>query len=151
MTQFRIYPDLLYLLPVQTHNIKDLTDILAAHPEIRFVSFVGIDLAGNDTDEKIPISDFLDNLHGYLNGHVVQTDGSSVVLPGIATLNDGRVDFEPDKDVIWYIDYNYEHPDPSNGNRSARFASLLFWFITVTRYARVPFSSVARIGFRSFC
>jgi glutamine synthetase len=115
MTQFRIYPDLLYLLPVQTHNIKDLTDILAAHPEIRFVSFVGIDLAGNDTDEKIPISDFLDNLHGYLNGHVVQTDGSSVVLPGIATLNDGRVDFEPDKDVIWYIDYNYEHPDPSNG------------------------------------
>jgi glutamine synthetase len=116
MTQFRIYPDLLYLLPVITHNTKDLTEILACHPEIRFVSFVGIDLAGNDTDEKIPIADFLDNLHGYLNGHVVQTDGSSVVLPGIATLNDGRVDFEPDKDVIWYVDYNYEHLDPTNGN-----------------------------------
>ena len=116
MTQFRIYPDLLYLLPVNTHNTKDLTEILASHPEIRFVSLVGIDLAGNDTDEKIPIADFLDNLHGYLNGHVVQTDGSSVVLPGIATLNDGRVDFEPDKDVIWFVDYNYEHLDPTNGN-----------------------------------
>ncbi|MBN1891261.1 MAG: glutamine synthetase [Clostridiales bacterium] len=112
MTLFRIYPDLLYLLPVNTHNTRDLTDILACHPDIRFVSFVGIDLAGNDTDEKIPISNFLDNLHGYLNGHVVQTDGSSVVLPGIATLNDGRVDFEPDKDVVWYVDYNYEHIDP---------------------------------------
>ncbi|NLW88595.1 MAG: glutamine synthetase [Clostridiaceae bacterium] len=110
-----MYPDLLYLLPVNTHNTKDLTDIMACHPEIRFVSFVGIDLAGNDTDEKIPISEFLDNLHGYLNGHVVQTDGSSVVLPGIATLNDGRVDFEPDKDVVWFVDYNYEHPDPSSG------------------------------------
>ncbi|MBN1775058.1 MAG: glutamine synthetase [Clostridiales bacterium] len=111
-----MYPDLLYLLPVNTHNTKDLTEILASHPEIRFVSLVGIDLAGNDTDEKIPIADFLDNLHGYLNGHVVQTDGSSVVLPGIATLNDGRVDFEPDKDVIWFVDYNYEHLDPTNGN-----------------------------------
>lgn len=116
MTQFRIYPDLLYLLPVNTHNTKDLTEILASHPEIRFVSFVGIDLAGNDTDEKIPIANFLDNLHGYLNGHVVQTDGSSVVLPGIATLNDGRVDFEPDRDVMWYVDYNYEHLDPTTSN-----------------------------------
>ena len=115
MTPFRIYPDLLYLIQVDAHNTSDIKQILSDHPEIRFVSLVGIDLAGNDTDEKIPISNFLDDLYGYLNGHVVQTDGSSVVLPGIATLNDGRVDFEPDRDVIWYVDYNYEHPDPLNG------------------------------------
>lgn len=111
MTNFRIYPDLLYLLPPKTHNAQDLESILHAHPEIKFVSFVGIDLAGNDTDEKIPIGDFIDNLQGYLSGCVVQTDGSSVELPGIATLNDGRVDFEPDRDVVWFIDYNYEHID----------------------------------------
>ena len=52
------------------------------------------------------------NLENYLNGHAVQTDGSSVVLPGIATLNDGKVDLIPDPEVIWYIDYNYEHTDP---------------------------------------
>ncbi len=111
MTNFRIYPDLLYLLPPSTHNTDDLVRILSDHPEIKFVSFVGIDLAGNDTDEKIPIANFTDNLQGYLNGYAVQTDGSSVVLPGIATLNDGRVDFEPDRDVMWYVDYNYEHID----------------------------------------
>ena len=68
---------------------------------------------GNDTDEKIPISDFNYNLENYLAGHAVQTDGSSVVLPGIATLNDGKVDLIPDPNVIWYIDYNYEHIDPN--------------------------------------
>ncbi len=112
MMNFRIYPNLLYLLPPKTHNIQDLEQALNAHPEIKFVSFVGIDLAGNDTDEKIPISNFIDNLQGYLSGCVVQTDGSSVELPGIATLNDGRVDFEPDLNVMWFIDYNYEHLDP---------------------------------------
>ena len=115
MMNFRIYPNLLYLLPPETHNTADLERTLGEHPEIKFVSFVGIDLAGNDTDEKIPISNFIDNLQGYLSGCVVQTDGSSVELPGIATLNDGRVDFEPDLNVMWFIDYNYEHPDPENG------------------------------------
>jgi len=115
MTNFHIYPNLLYLLPPKTHNITDLERTLGEHPEIKFVSFVGIDLAGNDTDEKIPIGNFIDNLQGYLSGCVVQTDGSSVELPGIATLNDGRVDFEPDLNVMWFIDYNYEHLDPENG------------------------------------
>ncbi len=112
MTNFRIYPNLLFLLPPKTHNAEELEKILGEHPEIKFVSFVGIDLAGNDTDEKIPIINFIDNLQGYLNGCVVQTDGSSVELPGIATLNDGRVDFEPDLKVMWFVDYNYEHIDP---------------------------------------
>ena len=33
--------------------------LLAQHPEIKFVSVVGIDLAGNDTDEKIPYLYFM--------------------------------------------------------------------------------------------
>ena len=112
MRPFHIYPDLLYIIPVSTHNEDQLNEIINANPNIQFVSFVGIDLAGNDTDEKIPISNFLSNIKGYLNGHAVQTDGSSVVLPGIATLNDGQVDFETDADVNWFVDYNYEHLCP---------------------------------------
>ena len=50
------------------------------HPEIKFVSLVGIDLSGNDTDEKIPIRLFLDDIDSFLNGVAIQTDGSSVVL-----------------------------------------------------------------------
>lgn len=111
MVEFKVNPDLLYVLPVETHTSEELIRILGNHPEIQFVSFVGIDLAGNDTDEKIPISLFLNSVDEYLNGCMVQTDGSSVVLPGIATLNDGRVDFEADKAVVWFIDYNYEHID----------------------------------------
>ncbi len=111
MIDFKVNPDLLYVLPVETHRVEELIRILGIHPEIQFVSFVGIDLAGNDTDEKIPIALFLESVDEYLNGCMVQTDGSSVVLPGIATLNDGRVDFEPDKNVVWFIDYNYEHID----------------------------------------
>ncbi|MBP5180158.1 MAG: glutamine synthetase [Clostridiales bacterium] len=103
------------IIPPEKHSVADITAILEAHPEIKFVSLVAVDLAGNDTDEKIPISDFHDNLQNYLDGQAVQTDGSSVVLPGIATLNDGKVDLVPDSDVVWYIDYNYEHIDMKTG------------------------------------
>ena len=114
MTIFKIYPELLYTLPVETHTAEDLIRILSCHPEIRFVSFVGIDLAGNDTDEKIPMCLFLSNVDAYISGYMIQTDGSSVVLPGIAALNDGRVAFEPDRDVFWFVDYNYENIDPAS-------------------------------------
>ncbi|WP_298845423.1 glutamine synthetase, partial [uncultured Clostridium sp.] len=43
---------------------------------------------------------------------VIQTDGSSVVLPGIATLNNAKLDMLADADCNWYIDYNYENIDP---------------------------------------
>ena len=112
MTDFHVIPELLYVIPTEKHSAGDIMSILEAHPEIKFVSLAAVDLMGNDTDEKIPISDFKSNLENYLNGHAVQTDGSSVVLPGIATLNDGKVDLIPDPEVIWYIDYNYEHTDP---------------------------------------
>ena len=111
---FTICPDLLYVLPKNSHSPDSIRRILGDHPEVCFVSLAGIDLAGNDTDEKIPISLFLDHIESYLHGGV-QTDGSSVVLPGIAKLNDGKVDLLADAEVNWYVDYNYEHTDPETG------------------------------------
>lgn len=110
----QIRSDLLYSIDPTQHQADTIRQLVLDHPEIRFVSLAAIDLAGNDTDEKIPISLFLDNIDGYLHGGV-QTDGSSVVLPGIATLNDGKVDLIADPDVRWFVDYNYEHPLPGEG------------------------------------
>mgnify|MGYP003506437965 CR=1 FL=1 len=47
--------DLLYYIKPEQQNEKDLHTILAMHPEIQFVSLMGVDFAGNDTDEKIPM------------------------------------------------------------------------------------------------
>ena len=73
--------DLLYVIPADKHDPQSLKEILTAHPEIQFVSVVGIDFAGNDTDEKIPVSLFISEMHSFLEASAVQTDGSSVVLP----------------------------------------------------------------------
>ena len=104
--------NLLYVIEQENHNSKDLRDILSNHPEIKFASFVGIDLSGNDTDEKIPVKLFLEDLDSFLNGAGIQTDGSSVVLPGIATLDDAKVDMIADLNCKWLIDYNYNYIDP---------------------------------------
>lgn len=104
--------DLLYYIHSSKYTTDELTEQLRKHTEIRFVSLVGVDLGGNDTDEKIPIDIFLADMEQFLTGAGVQTDGSSVVLPGIATLNDGKVDLVPDSSVKWFVDYNYDHLDP---------------------------------------
>ena len=106
---------LLYVIPPEMQNRDDLLKILKEHQEIKFVSLMGVDLAGNDTDEKIPVRLFIDDIHNFLENSGAQTDGSSVVLPGIATLNDARVDMKVDKEVNWYVDYNYEHFDEETG------------------------------------
>lgn len=106
--------ELLHVIPAAERNAAGLRKCLLAHPEIRFVSLTGVDLGGNDTDEKIPVSNFLEHIEEYLSGGV-QTDGSSVVLPGIATLNDGKVDLIADPAVRWYVDHNLEFPDPIHG------------------------------------
>ena len=106
---------LLYIIKPSQQNKESLLQILSDHKEIRYVSLMGVDLAGNDTDEKIPINIFLHDLDKFLFGSAAQTDGSSVVLPGIATLNDARVDMQVDRDVNWYVDYNFEHVDESTG------------------------------------
>jgi len=116
MTKDLLKPEcnLLYVIPKEQLDKASLTSLLTSHPEVKFVSLFGIDLAGNDTDEKIPVRNFLEDIYDFLNG-VVQTDGSSVVLPGIATLNNGKVDIIADTTTNWYIDYNYEHMDPDTG------------------------------------
>ena len=45
--------ELLYVIQANKCDKKEIIHILKTHPEIKFVSMVGIDLAGNDTDEKI--------------------------------------------------------------------------------------------------
>jgi glutamine synthetase len=106
--------DLIYLIPENERNASGLRRQLEAHPEIRFVSLTAVDLGGNDTDEKIPVQHFVADIDEFLSGGV-QTDGSSVVLPGIATLNDGKVDLIADASVNWIVDYNYEFLDPALG------------------------------------
>lgn len=105
----------LYVIEPDRHGKKEIIEILSKHPEIRFVSFVGIDFAGNDTDEKVPISLFVKDIDNFIDGMAAQTDGSSVVLPGIASLNNARLDMKVDKDVNWYVDYNYDHIDEVTG------------------------------------
>lgn len=107
--------DLLYVIKPEDQNEESLARLLGQHPEIKFVSLMGVDFAGNDTDEKIPMKIFLNDMGKFLEGSAAQTDGSSVVMPGIATLNNARVDMVVDKTVNWFVDYNYEHFDAESG------------------------------------
>ena len=107
--------ELLYVIQANKCDKKEIIHILKTHPEIKFVSMVGIDLAGNDTDEKIPVRIFLKDIDDFYSGHAVQTDGSSVVLTGIATLNNAKVDMYVDSSVNWYVDYNFESEDEETG------------------------------------
>lgn len=107
--------ELIYYIPAGKHSKAELVAILRQHPEIKFVSIVGIDLAGNDTDEKIPVEIFIKDFEDFFTGGAVQTDGSSVVLTGIATLNNAKVDIVADAGVNWFVDYNYEHIDEATG------------------------------------
>ena len=102
--------ELLYTIKANTPK-EEIIRQLREHPEIKFVSMMGIDLAGNDTDEKIPVRIFLKDMDDFFEGRAVQTDGSSVVLPGIATLNNAKVDMPVDSNVDWFVDYNFEHYD----------------------------------------
>lgn len=60
------------------HNKEELTKILKEHRDSRVIA--GLDMVGNDTDERIPARLFLDDMDAML-AHGVQTDGSSVNLP----------------------------------------------------------------------
>ncbi|MDF2676695.1 MAG: glutamine synthetase [Bacillota bacterium] len=105
---------MIYTIKPENHDISEIKQILEQHPEIQFVSFMGVDIGGNGTDEKIPIKLFINDMEDMLK-HGIQTDGSSVELQGIAVLNDARVDILPDTDCTWFIDYNYEYYNDENG------------------------------------
>lgn len=105
---------MLYTLPADKHSPEDIRRMLNEHPEVKFVSLVGIDVGGHDTDEKIPVEEFLKDIENFLKTGV-QTDGSSVVLPKIAKLNNAKVDIIPDVTVNWFVDHNFNYPDPYTG------------------------------------
>ena len=68
---------MLFKIPPEKHDTESLAQILEEHPEVEFVSYAGLDIAGNDTDERIPVKLFLKDMEDMLE-HGVQTDGSSV-------------------------------------------------------------------------
>lgn len=102
--------NLLYTIENHNHGEEDIKNILKKYKNIKFVSLMGVDLGGNCTDEKIPIEVFLKDINNFLKSGV-QTDGSSVELYNIATLNNAKVDLMPDIDCKWYVDYNFNHID----------------------------------------
>ena len=105
---------MLYTLTPDEHDPETVRTRLAAHPEVKFVSFTGVDMGGHNTDEKIPVQAFTGDMEKLLeNG--VQTDGSSVALPTIADLSNARVDIMPDPDVNWYVEYNFNNIDYGTG------------------------------------
>lgn len=98
--------NLIFTLKKEFHNSENLKKVLLDHPEIKFVSLAGYDLRGNYTDERIPINTIIDELDVFFK-EGVQTDGSSVELRKIASLNDAKVIIIPDMDCDWHVDYNY--------------------------------------------
>lgn len=99
---------MLFNIPAERHTVVEIEDLLNQHKEVKFVSLVGLDIGGHDTDEKIPVELFIKDMEKFLK-RGVQTDGSSVMLPKIAELNNAKVDIIPDLSVNWYVDYNFAH------------------------------------------
>ncbi|MCK5807606.1 glutamine synthetase [bacterium] len=96
-------------VPAECRNNVTFKDFILRHPRLKFVSLVGIDFLGNDTDERIPVEYFVKHLDDIFAGGI-QTDGSSVNLPGIATLSDAKVDFIIDTESSWFVDWTFESP-----------------------------------------
>ena len=102
------FDKMLFTIGPENHSADRIKTILNEHPEVQFVSLVGIDIGGHGTDEKIPVRAFIKDIDKFLT-EGVQTDGSSVVLPKIADLNNAKVDIIPDLNVNWYVDYNFDN------------------------------------------
>lgn len=104
------YHKMLYVLKKEHHRFDEIKEALNNNPQIKFVSLVGIDLRGNGTDEKIPVQIMMEDMEKFFRLGI-QTDGSSVVLHNIATLDDAKVIILPDLDCNWHVDYNFSHID----------------------------------------
>ena len=105
---------MLFTLTPDEHDSETVRSRLMAHPEVKFVSFTGVDMGSHNTDEKIPVRVFLEDMEKLLESGV-QTDGSSVALPTIADLSNARVDIVPDPGVKWFVEYNYDNIDYDTG------------------------------------
>lgn len=99
---------MLHVIKAHNRTRNTIRTLLKDNPQVQFLSLVAVDLGNNHTDERIPIQGFLDNMEDFLK-EGVQTDGSSVVLPIIAEINNAKVDLIPDQEVHWLVDYNYDH------------------------------------------
>lgn len=105
---------MLFTLTPGEHDEETVRSRLMAHPEVKFVSFTGVDMGNHSTDEKIPVALFIEDMAKMLECGV-QTDGSSVALPTIADLSNARVDIVPDPDVNWFVEYNFGNRDYETG------------------------------------
>ena len=105
---------MLFTLTPDEHDEETVRSRLMAHPEVKFVSFTGIDMGNHSTDEKIPVALFIEDMQKMLETGV-QTDGSSVALPTIADLSNARVDIVPDLGANWFVEYNYNNKDYETG------------------------------------
>ena len=105
---------MLFTMTPDEHDEETVRSRLMAHPEVKFVSFTGIDMGNHSTDEKIPVALFIEDMQKMLETGV-QTDGSSVALPTIADLSNARVDIVPDLGANWFVEYNYNNKDYETG------------------------------------
>jgi glutamine synthetase len=104
-----------YFFDPRQHTLQQLKESILQNQQIQFISLQSVDLGNHHTDEKIPVQSVIDDFEDFIaNG--IQTDGSSVVLPHIADINNAKVDMIPDTEVRWVIDYNYLHPHPVTGD-----------------------------------
>ena len=60
------FSKMLFRISADRHSEAEIQRVLLAHPEVKFVSLVGIDIGGHDTDEKIPVSEFLKDIRKFL-------------------------------------------------------------------------------------
>ncbi|MBN2260381.1 MAG: glutamine synthetase [Clostridiales bacterium] len=96
----------LYYVDPQKNTLDEIKEIIMQNPLIQFISLQSVDLGNHHTDEKIPINSIIDDFKSFIRSGI-QTDGSSVVLPYIADINNAKVDMVPDTTVKWIVDYNY--------------------------------------------
>ncbi len=99
---------MLYIIEQEDKSPSRLAALLKKHPEIQFLSLLAVDFGNNHTDEKIPVNLVIDDLEDFFI-HGIQTDGSSVYLPEIASINNGKIDLIPDLNANWIVDYNMAH------------------------------------------
>lgn len=99
---------MLYIIEQEDKSPSRLAALLKKHPEIQFLSLLAVDFGNNHTDEKIPVNLVIEDLEDFFI-HGIQTDGSSVYLPEIASINNGKIDLIPDLNANWIVDYNMAH------------------------------------------
>ena len=113
-----------YVLKKEDHSIGKIILWLNENPQIKFVSFMGIDLLGNDIEQRIPINQFRKDMTSMLSGGV-QTDGSSVAFPEITSLNNAKLDIVADLDCNWYVEYNNDLKIKINDNEEYPVGTLI--------------------------